>query len=117
MLSLFLGYELIELTVLFSALEYEQLTLLQIFVLVLFSLAVDAIPALAYLIGKKLVGQTDEQNGTLPWGVLLALGAIIALFQSALFEFSILTPALNYLDVVISSALFFIVALIPAQNK
>lgn len=116
MLFLFLGYEFVELSVLFSALELNSLTLIQIVVLVLFSVIVDVIPVLGYVIGKRLLGKSDRSNSPLHWGILLLCGVSVGLLQSALYKYSIITPEQNYLAFILSTVLFFFVALIPSKD-
>jgi len=117
MLFLFLGYEFVELIVLFSALELNSLTLIQTLVLVLFSVVVDVIPVLGYLVGKRLLGNSDSTNSPLHWFILLVCGVSVGLLQSALYKYSIITPEQNYLAFILSMVLFFFVALIPSKDS
>ena len=112
MLFLFLGFELTQLFVLFGALSHGNLTLVQIFITVLFSVATDIIPILGYVIGKKIVGK-----GSSNWIYLIFLGLIVGLIQNSLFEFGILSSEQFDISTVISGVLFFIVAFLPSNNK
>ncbi|MFQ3193966.1 MAG: hypothetical protein ACI9N3_000778 [Colwellia sp.] len=112
MLFLFLGYELIQFFILLSALSHGNLTLIQIFIALFFSVIIDVIPVFGYFLGKKSGGKVISN-----WVVLFSLGAVIALIQSGLYEFGLLTPEQSTLSTLIAASLFFAVAFLPINNK
>ncbi|WP_019027735.1 hypothetical protein [Colwellia piezophila] len=112
MLFLFLGYEVIHLFILLTALSHGDFTLFQTLFAVVFSAFIDILPVIGYFIGKKVGGVGISKPI-----FLICFGIVIALIESALLEVGLIPAEQTALSMLITTLLFFTVAFIPAKKN